>query len=186
MTVKQRELHIACEWGPGQERDKRKRKELEGGERKRRMGRRKEKRKKITKERKKGGGDGRGGRTEWTSPFESSQGVTALTYAFEIGAWRCLCSACLNRLLPGSLTSSHIHSSAAAVAVSTRRPQMRMMEYSLEEHCLGVRSASRLAHRQKHVSWSKLKPLSSSPAGTGANFKALLFLKKIMIKKPNT
>lgn len=104
------------------------------------------------KERKKGGGDVRGERTEWISPFESSQGVTALTYAFEMGAWRCLCLACLNRLLPGSLPSSHIHSSAAAVAVSTRRPQMRMMEDSLEEHCLGVRSASRLAHRQKHVS----------------------------------
>lgn len=44
----QSERHRACEWGSGQERDKWKRKELGGKERKRRMGRRKEKREKIT------------------------------------------------------------------------------------------------------------------------------------------
>lgn len=44
----QSEWHRVCEWGSGQERDEWKRKELGGGERKRRMGRRKEKREKIT------------------------------------------------------------------------------------------------------------------------------------------
>lgn len=104
------------------------------------------------KKRKKGSGDRRGERTEWTSTFESSQGVMALTYAFEIRAWRCLCSACLNRLLRGSLTSSDVHSSAAPVAVSTRRPQMRMAGALPRGHCLGMRTAPRLARRQKHVS----------------------------------